>query len=287
MRLTVSHRTIYRYDRPARFVAQSHRMTPASSQGQRVVSWSISAEGAAFGARCVDGAGDALVTMTHGGPVEEIEILVQGVVETRDTAGVLRGHAEVISPLVYLRPTPATAVTRPLDALKNRALGGLHDAPALDRAHSLSGAVADAIEYAPGATHAHTSAAEALEIGQGVCQDHAHALIALAHAEGLPARYVTGYLFAGPGGGPYEASHAWAEVFVEGLGWVGFDAANRCCPDERYIRVGSGRDARDAALIRGVSGGLSAETMDVEVVVAQSQQEERRRSRSHGEPLSC
>lgn len=272
MRLSVSHRTIYRYDRPARFVAQSHRMTPASNQGQQVVSWSISADGAAFGARCVDGAGDALVTMTHGGPVEEIAILVEGIVETRDTAGVLRGQAEIISPLVYLRPTPATAVTRPIEDLTTRALQGHRDAPPLDRAHVLSGAVADAIEYLPGATHTHTSAAEALEIGQGVCQDHAHALIAFARANGLPARYVTGYLFAGPGGGGHEASHAWAEVFVDGLGWVGFDPANRCCPDERYIRVGSGRDARDAAPIRGVSGGMAEERMDVEVVVAQSQQ---------------
>lgn len=272
MQLSVTHRTIYRYDRPARFVAQSHRLTPAPSQGQHVVSWSIGADGAAFGARCVDGAGDRLVTMTHGGPVEEIAILVEGIVETRDTAGVLRGHAETISPLVYLRSTAATAATRSIDALKTRVLAGHRDAPPLERAHVLSGAVADAIEYLPGTTDAHTTAGEALEIGQGVCQDHAHALIALARAEDMPARYVIGYLFAGAGGGPYEASHAWAEIFVEGLGWVGFDAANRCCPDERYIRIGSGRDARDAAPIRGVSGGLAEERMDVEVVVAEARQ---------------
>jgi transglutaminase-like putative cysteine protease len=71
----------------------------------------------------------------------------------------------------------------------------------------------------------------------------------------------------------HEASHAWAEVHVEGLGWVGFDAANRCCPDERYIRLGSGRDAGEAAPIRGIAGGLVDEEMDVEVVVAQSQQQ--------------
>jgi transglutaminase-like putative cysteine protease len=268
MRLAVSHRTVYRYDRPARFVAQSHRLTPADSEGQRVERWAITAEGAQLGARCRDGAGDLIVTMTHQGPVEEIAIVVDGLVETRDTAGVLRGHAETISPLVYQRPTAATVVNRALSDLGDRALAGRHDAGVLDRAHLLAAAVADSIAYAPGATHAHTTAAEALEIGQGVCQDHAHAMIALARVAGLPARYVTGYLFAGDQEGNYEASHAWAEVFVAGLGWVGFDAANRCCPDERYIRLGSGRDARDAAPIRGVSGGLSAEVMEVDVVVA-------------------
>ena len=83
----------------------------------------------------------------------------------------------------------------------------------------------------------------------------AHALIALAHAAGLPARYVTGYLLTGDDAEAGEAAHAWAEIYVDGLGWIGFDPANRCCPDERYIRLGSGRDAREAAPIRGVSRG--------------------------------
>jgi transglutaminase-like putative cysteine protease len=285
MRISVFHRTVYRFDRPARFVAQSHRLTPADSQGQRVEVWNISAvEGAQFGARCRDGAGDLLVTMTHQGPVEEIAIEVEGLVETRDMAGVLRGHAETISPLVYMRPTAATATNRALGDLCNRALAGRHDAGELDRAHLLAAAVADAIEYAPGTTHAHTTAAEALEIGQGVCQDHAHAMIAVARAAGLPARYVTGYLFAQEEGGPHEASHAWAEIFVTGLGWVGFDAANRCCPDDRYIRLGSGRDSRDAAPIRGISGGLAEERMDVEVVVADAQsQAQSRQSQSQSQ----
>jgi transglutaminase-like putative cysteine protease len=90
-----------------------------------------------------------------------------------------------------------------------------------------------------------------------------------AHGAGLPARYVTGYLLTGEETETGEASHAWAEVFVGGLGWVGFDPANRCCPDDRYIRLGSGRDARAAAPIRGVSRGGGMEAMDVTVIVAQ------------------
>jgi transglutaminase-like putative cysteine protease len=269
MRLNVRHATRYSFDAPMRFVTQSHRLTPTRCAGQNVLAWSVSADGAAFGARFTDGAGDEVSTMTVPGPVERIEVLVEGTVETSDTAGVLRGLRETISPRVYLQPTHATNPNGPLLELKERALmgGGAGD---LDRAHRLSAAVADAIAYAPGATHAHTTAAEALEQRRGVCQDHAHALIALAHAAGLPARYVTGYLFTGDE--PGEASHAWAEVHVGGLGWVGFDPANRCCPDERYIRLGSGRDAREAAPIRGISRGAAAEAMEVSVTVAAQQQ---------------
>ena len=115
----------------------------------------------------------------------------------------------------------------------------------------------------------------ALAAGHGVCQDHAHALIAMARHRCIPARYVSGYLFADAEGESHEASHAWAELWIAGLGWVGFDAANRCCPDARYIRLGSGYDAQDAAPIRGTARGPGTETMDVVVSVvpgpAQSQ----------------
>ncbi len=109
-------------------------------------------------------------------------------------------------------------------------------------------------------------------MAHGVCQDHSHALIAAALSLGIPARYVTGYLFASDEEGGHEASHAWAEVFVTGLGWVGFDASNGVCPDDRYIRLGSGGDALEASPIRGVSRGAGSERLDVEVTVNQVQQ---------------
>jgi transglutaminase-like putative cysteine protease len=269
MRLTVRHDTHYAFDQPMRFVTQSHRLRPARNAGQEVLDWTVSAEGAAFGAGFVDGAGDTVSTMTVEGPVERITVRVEGTVETVSTSGVLRDHRETVSPRVYLRPTRATEVNRPLLELRDSALAGAGGE--LDRAHRLSAAVADAIAYVTGATGAQTTAAEALKLGQGVCQDMAHALIALAHAADLPARYVTGYLLTGEGAETGEAAHAWAEVFIEGLGWVGFDPANRCCPDEHYIRLGSGRDAREAAPIRGVSRGGGGEAMDVSVVVSAQQ----------------
>ena len=87
----------------------------------------------------------------------------------------------------------------------------------------------------------------------------------------MPARYVTGYLLTGEDAGAGEAAHAWAELYNDDLGWIGFDPANACCPDDRYIRLGSGRDAREAAPIRGFSRGAGMEAMDVSVTVAPHQ----------------
>jgi transglutaminase-like putative cysteine protease len=268
MRLAVNHVTVYAFDMPMRFVTQSHRLTPASSAAQTVLDWTVSAPGAVFGAGFVDGAGDRVTTMTVDGPVERIEITVEGIVETTDTSGVLRGLREMISPRVYLQATKATQVNGALVDLHAASLRKLEGRDALARAHRLCEAVAGAIAYTPGATHAQTTAAEAVAQGTGVCQDHAHTLIALAHLDGVPARYVTGYLLAREDGAAEDASHAWAELHVEGLGWVGFDPANACCPDPRYIRLGTGRDAAAAAPIRGVSRGGGAEAMEARVSVS-------------------
>ena len=73
-------------------------------------------------------------------------------------------------------------------------------------------------------------------------------------------------------GNAHEAAHAWAELWLDGLGWVGFDPANACCPNEFYVRIGSGLDARDAAPIRGIASGPGTETLDVTVAVSAGQQ---------------
>ena len=88
----------------------------------------------------------------------------------------------------------------------------------------------------------------------------------------LPARYVSGYLLADAEGEAHEAAHAWAELFLDGLGWVGFDPANECCPDDRYVRLGSGLDAQEAAPIRGSARTMGEETLDVTVAVLATQQ---------------
>ncbi|TAG22147.1 MAG: transglutaminase family protein [Rhodobacterales bacterium] len=268
MRLTVDHVTRYHYDRPVRSVVQSHRLTPSVFAGQKTLAWEVTVTGGARGSGFRDGAGDLVQAWTVTGPVAEVTVRVQGTVETVDLTGVLRGHKETAAPECYLRATLPTRADTALEGLAHKAQA----ADPLALAHALSAAVADAIAYRPGVTSAHTTAAEALALGEGVCQDHAHALIAVARVRGLPGRYVSGYLFADADGQSHEAAHAWAELHLPGLGWVGFDPANRCCPDDRYIRLGSGFDAQDAAPIRGIARGGGKEAMDVTVAILQASQ---------------
>src|SRR5262249_41933945 len=151
-----------------------------------------------------------------------VVLTAEGEVETQDTSGLVAGAAEPLPPVFFLRPTGLTAPHPSIEAL---AMATAPRATLLVRLHALMNAVADRVAYTPGATDAATSAADALARGAGVCQDHAHLFIAAARLLGVPARYVGGYLWTGGERSAEEAGHAWAEAFVEDLGWVGFDPA--------------------------------------------------------------
>lgn len=268
MLLSVDHVTRYSYDTPVRGVVQSHRLSPSRFDGQKLLDWTVTVSGGTMGGGFRDGAGDWVQGWSVLGPVLEIEVRVQGRVETFDLAGVLKGHKESVPPEAYLRDTSATMADA---AIKDLARVFVANDP-LGGAHALSQAVSDAVTYVTGSTQNSTTAIEAMAQGQGVCQDQAQVLIAAARVVGLPARYVSGYLQSSFDGLSHEAAHAWAELYINGIGWIGFDPANRCCPDARYIRLGSGLDALDAAPIRGISRGSAVENMDVTVAVARQEQ---------------
>ena len=134
--------------------------------------------------------------------------------------------------------------------------------------HALSAAILETVGYEGGNTHSGTTAEEAITGGTGVCQDHAHIFCSAARLLGLPARYVSGYLMMNDRV-EQDASHAWAEAYFEGLGWVGFDVSNGYSPDERYIRVATGIDFREAAPINGMRMGGSDEGVLVTLKVEQ------------------
>ena len=126
----------------------------------------------------------------------------------------------------------------------------------------------DRIDYVAGITDTHTGAAAALADGKGVCQDHAHVFISAARTLGIPARYITGYLLMDDAQ-PADAHHAWAEAWIDPLGWVAFDIANRVCPTDRYVRLAAGLDAGYAAPIIGSRRGGASEKLEVSVAVQQ------------------
>jgi transglutaminase-like putative cysteine protease len=264
MLIQIRHTTIYRYAGGARYSIQALRLSPRSFAGQRVLSWSIDAPGLEPSSRFVDGFGNEVVLAAFSGAHDETVIVASGEVETFDTTGVLRDFPEAAPLRVFLRETAKTRANEDIRALAEGSRGG----DTLARMHDLMRCVHQRVRYEIGATHEHTSAAEALADGKGVCQDHAHIFIAAARVLGIPARYVNGY-FLLQTEGPSEAHHAWAEAYVEGLGWVGFDAANGICPTDHYVRLATGLDAASAAPIRGMRRGGEDETLDVVVEVAQ------------------
>jgi hypothetical protein len=108
------------------------------------------------------------------------------------------------------------------------------------------------LEYAPESTDVDTPIEEVLKLRKGVCQDFAHLFISVCRLNGIPARYVSGYLNQGAGFTGASQLHAWAEVFIPGSGWTGFDATNRLLADHHYIKIAHGTDFRDCSPIIGV-----------------------------------
>lgn len=128
-------------------------------------------------------------------------------------------------------------------------------------------------EYRPGETYVGVDVETVLEQRSGVCQDFAHLLIALCRAAGIPARYVSGFLFTGDdavgqdvaGDHVRVQTHAWVEVAVPGFGWWGLDPTNRQEVGQRHVKIGHGRDYDDVAPMRGVYLGPSTHRLEVEV----------------------
>lgn len=264
MRLTIRHHTEYRYDRAVPYALQRLRLVPRNDAAQTVSSWTLDITGGLVEARYVDGYGNETWLVSARDGTDHLSIEAAGVIETRDTSGVLginRGPAPL---WLYVGPT---ALAEPDEAIRALAAetGGRGD---LDCLHKLMHMIADRIVYEPGRTSAVTTAAEALAGGHGVCQDHAHVFCAAARTMAVPARYVSGYLYM-DGTEQQVASHAWAEAHVDGLGWVGFDCANRVCPDERYVRIAHGRDYTEASPVSGIRFGHAEETLAVNINVAQ------------------
>lgn len=263
MRLAVTHRTVYRYTEPVRYTIQTLRLQPQPYEGLSVLNWRVEGEAARGLPRFVDGLGNFVHSQTIDRPHREASVAAIGEVETRRGDGVVLGTLEPLPPLFFLRATPLTAPDAAIAALADDGGGEDH----IDRLHALMHRVRDRLDYRPGMTDIETTAAAALAQGFGVCQDHAQLFVAAARLMGIPARYVSGYLWTGDEPQPGDASHAWAEAHVPGLGWVGFDAANRICPTECYIRVAVGLDYSAAAPVRGLRRGPAEESLTVKVQV--------------------
>ncbi|MEO0544803.1 MAG: transglutaminase family protein [Pseudomonadota bacterium] len=248
MLLKVKHKTTYRFGSQASYGLKQLRVMPKNRDSQKIHSWDVMLSGAKQQLSFEDQHHNHVILASIDEGVHEVVIESAGEIETKDTSGVIGAHGGHAPLWYFKRHTQLTKPGRNVAALAAR-LPDNDDT--LARMHALSALIREIVEYQLGATSVDTTADRAIEIGGGVCQDHTHIMIACARRLGLPARYVSGYLMMNDRI-EQEASHAWAEVYIEPLGWVGFDVSNGISPDERYVRVATGLDYVEAAPISGV-----------------------------------
>ena len=266
MRLRVEHETRYCYDAPVAYGLQQTRLRPKDVRGQKVLDWEVTIEGGEIELHYEDHNRNMVDLIGIEPGRTETAIRCVGLVENTASDGVVGEHQGFLPLWHFKRSSPLTQAGEGVRKL----VAGLGDCDIaqVSTGHALSAAILDTVGYEGGNTHSGTTAEEAITGGTGVCQDHAHIFCSAARLMGLPARYVSGYLMMNDRV-EQDASHAWAEAFFEGLGWVGFDISNGYSPDERYIRVATGIDFREAAPINGMRMGGSDEGVLVTLKVEQ------------------
>lgn len=258
MKLMVNHQTHYSYSADVNRSIQYIRMTPPSNAHQKVHHWAVSVPGQSSAKH--DAFENIWLTSSQYEPYSQLTIMAQGIVELNlnNTLGIDLAH---ISPVMFLQPTERTLCNTEMQCFAHAYV------PVITHQNlmALSEAILQRIPYTPARTSVHTTAIDAFLHGEGVCQDHSHVFIAMCKYLGIPARYVSGYLYVPQTA--HLASHAWAEVFLDNA-WYCFDTSNQLFTPSSHIYVAVGRDYWDVAPVRGVRerGGVESMSSIVQVL---------------------
>ena len=272
-RIGIRHVTGYEYENPVTSSYNEARITPISNDRQLALESSVDVSPPASVYRYWDWWGTLVHSFDLQDPHDELVITGTSVVETSGPAGPpatrvtweelasprLRDqYAELLSPSRYV----------PLDDGVQELADALDPGiDPLDTCHAVLACVRSHLRYERGTTTVSTTAADALRIGSGVCQDFTHLALGLLRAKGIPARYVSGYLHPSSKAEPGEIlagqSHAWAEAWVGD--WVSFDPTNGSEVGERHVVVGRARDYSDLSPLSGIFHGGPAKALGVSV----------------------
>jgi transglutaminase-like putative cysteine protease len=282
MLLAVRHSTRYQYDQPVRESVMELWMQPQKRAAQRLISFELEIDPAAQLFSYADTFGNAVYHFDIPQPHERLTITARSAVETEPPGALpdqldrgewdrlrsdfVRGeHFDFLHAHGFAGHTAALAAF-----IAERNLGELRVRDPLRAVQDLNAAIYEAFAYEAGVTRADSPIDDVLKARKGVCQDFAHVMIAICRGWGIPARYVSGYLFtdrkAGDRSDP-DATHAWVEVFLPSLRWVGFDPTNNVIAGERHIACAVGRDYSDVPPSRGVYKGEAESELAVGVTV--------------------
>jgi transglutaminase-like putative cysteine protease len=263
MILRVEHTTEFGYDGPIAEAYTELRLRPLEGGGQHCSSFRLITQPPGLRVR--------EYRDYFGNDVHHFDVL-----ESHDRLSVT-AISEVMTPATFLGgrhlPTPLELhdYLRPTDyapfaeAIVDFAASHFGSAAGSERARALMDAIHAEMVYDPNATDVQTRADDALALGRGVCQDFTHVLLAACRCIGIPARYVSGYLYDPKLEGDNAASHAWVDVWDEERGWLALDPTHDRDQSESYVRVAVGRDYADVPPTRGVYKGQANETLAVRV----------------------
>jgi transglutaminase-like putative cysteine protease len=281
MRLIVHHETVYDYPEPVMNSVNEAWLRPLTDERQSCLNFRLNTSPASDPRPYTDYFGNTVYHFDVHEPHSRLRVTADAEVLTEpfDVSAALNMDTSPLESLSveagerwldFLAQTPLTYAGAEVILFARDVAAGQTTVSAFLR--SLLAAVHQRVDYHPGATHVGTCAEDALALGSGVCQDHAHVLLAVCRVAGVPARYISGYLHDDGGAPEAQASHAWAEALLPATGWVGLDPANNCFADERYVRVAIGRDYSDVPPVRGAYAGSSGAGPGVSVSVQNVQQ---------------
>jgi len=281
---SVRHTTTFRYQPAVRESVMEVRMQPRSEAHQRCLSFTLDVSPAANITQYRDSTGNTVHHFDIAGSHTEVKVIAQSTVQVEGLPAPRSSEAgdwadldamtdaddywEMMLPSEFARSSEA--LEQLAKELKVERRGG-----PLEVLTQLNEGIYNSFAYVPNSTKVDSPIEEALLSRQGVCQDFAHIMIALARSHRIPSRYVSGYLFHREENGHQDrslegASHAWVEAFVPRLGWTAFDPTNNLIGGDRHIRVAIGRDYADVPPTRGVHKGEALSELSVAVTVSPS-----------------
>ena len=285
MHYSIRHITRFRYDVPVRESVTELRMQPRSEGPQTLRSFQIATNPRAQLSAYTDHLGNAVYHFNVLRQHSELRIDVQAVIEM----AAWQEPPERVDDLEWSRYNGLNLSADQFDLIEDSKFAHMSAAlrefmqakdlarpqgDTLSALRALSKTIHDAFGYEIGITEVHSPIEDALKARSGVCQDFAHIMIAVARSWGVPARYVSGYLYhraKGQDRSGDDATHAWVEAWLPSLGWIGFDPTNDTLAGERHIRVAVGRDYADVPPTRGTYKGGAHSELAISVQVAPTQ----------------
>src|SRR5579859_1738678 len=264
MKLEIVHSTRYLYSGPIAETVMEVRLQPMDGAGQRCLEFALELSSGIVAHDYLDGYGNHVHYFNLVRPHNRLSVVSRSVVETGLQPDAEPGE-ELVQDFLRFR-SPVKDVEGVRELARRHAISDPSSPEAVEHTlDELTLAISRDFTYDRAVTNVYTVVDDVLALRAGVCQDFAHLFIAVARAMGVPARYVSGYIHFAGEKGVMTASHAWAEAWVPGVGWIGYDATRPIRTSENHVRLAVGRDYSDAAPTRGIYVGSASGAMEVRV----------------------